>query len=51
MTNYDTLLFTCLDREEARRRVQLKINGMIASWKKLAACSISLPVKIGGPLP
>ncbi|MBY2941404.1 DUF2293 domain-containing protein [Rhizobium ruizarguesonis] len=33
MTDYDQLLLACVDREEARRRVQPKINAMIATWK------------------
>lgn len=34
MTDYDTLLLCGVDREEARRRVQPKINKMIASWRR-----------------
>lgn len=34
MTDYDTLLLEGVDREEARKRVQPKINGYIAAWKK-----------------
>ncbi|MGK9054187.1 DUF2293 domain-containing protein [Neorhizobium petrolearium] len=34
MTDYDQMLLVGMDREEARRRVQPKINAMIASWKK-----------------
>ncbi|MEH7910128.1 DUF2293 domain-containing protein [Rhizobium laguerreae] len=34
MTDYDQLLLAGVDREDARRRVQPKINTMIAAWKK-----------------
>lgn len=34
MTDYDQMLLIGVDREEARRRVQPKINAMIASWRK-----------------
>ena len=34
LTDYDQLLLVGVDREEARRRVQPKINPMIATWKK-----------------
>jgi hypothetical protein len=34
MTDYDTLLLTGMDREEARRRVQPKVNAMIATWRR-----------------
>ncbi|MDX0928365.1 DUF2293 domain-containing protein [Sinorhizobium medicae] len=34
MTDYDQLLLCGVDREEARRRVQPKVNAMIAAWKK-----------------
>ncbi len=33
MTDYDQMLLEGVDREEARRRVQPKINAMIAGWK------------------
>ncbi|WP_349254121.1 DUF2293 domain-containing protein [Rhizobium sp. CC1099] len=33
MTDYDQLLLCGAKREDARRRVQPSINGMIASWK------------------
>jgi hypothetical protein len=33
MTDYDHLILIGLDREEARRRVQPKVNAMIAAWK------------------
>jgi hypothetical protein len=33
-TDYDTLLLNGIDREEARRRVQPRINAMICSWSK-----------------
>lgn len=32
MTNYDQLLLCGVDRDEARRRVQPKINAMIGQW-------------------
>ena len=32
MTDYDQMLLAGIDREEARRRVQPKINKMIAGW-------------------
>lgn len=35
MTDYDQMLLAGVDRDEARGRVQPKINAMIASWKKL----------------
>ncbi|TBH58559.1 DUF2293 domain-containing protein [Rhizobium leguminosarum] len=34
MTDYDQLLLVDVDRAEARRRVQPKVNAMIAAWKK-----------------
>lgn len=37
MTRYDQMLLEGMDREEARRRVQPKINAMIASWKVVAS--------------
>jgi len=33
-TNYDTLLLSGIDRLEARRRVQPRVNAMIHSWSK-----------------
>lgn len=33
-TDYDTLLLTGIDREEARRRVQPRVNAMIRSWRR-----------------
>ncbi|THV23057.1 DUF2293 domain-containing protein [Peteryoungia ipomoeae] len=33
-TDYDTLLLTGIDREEARRRVQPRVNAMIGSWRR-----------------
>jgi hypothetical protein len=33
-TDYDTLLLTGIDREEARRRVQPRVNAMIHSWRR-----------------
>ncbi len=36
MTDYDQMLLTGVDRDEARRRVQPKVNAMIASWKSRA---------------
>lgn len=38
MTEYDQMLLCGVDREEARRRVQPKVNAMIASWKRLQTC-------------
>lgn len=34
MTDYDQMLLCGVNRDEARRRVQPKINAMIASWKR-----------------
>ncbi|CDM57612.1 MULTISPECIES: DUF2293 domain-containing protein [Rhizobium] len=34
MTDYDQMLLAGVDRDDARRRVQPKINAMIATWKK-----------------
>ncbi len=34
MTDYDQMLLAGVDREEARRRVQPKVNAMISSWKR-----------------
>jgi hypothetical protein len=34
MTEYDTLLLCGVDREDARRRVQPKINKMISCWRR-----------------
>jgi hypothetical protein len=34
MTDYDQMLLAGVDRDEARRRVQPKINAMIARWKR-----------------
>ncbi|MBB2718879.1 UNVERIFIED_ORG: hypothetical protein GGD48_004136 [Rhizobium etli] len=33
MTDYDQLLLEGVEREEARRRVQPRINAMIAAWR------------------
>ncbi len=33
MTDYDQMLLCGVKRNEARRRVQPKVNAMIASWK------------------
>lgn len=33
-TDYDTLLLTGIDREEARRRVQPRVNAIIGSWRR-----------------
>lgn len=33
LTDYDQMLLCGVDREEARRRVQPKVNAMIAAWK------------------
>lgn len=33
-TDYDTLLLSGIDRQEALRRVQPRVNAMIRSWKK-----------------
>ncbi|WP_259664787.1 MULTISPECIES: DUF2293 domain-containing protein [Rhizobium] len=42
MTDYDQLLLVGVHRKEARRRVQPKINAMIATWRnypdRLASC-------------
>ncbi|RFB95757.1 hypothetical protein B5K11_10515 [Rhizobium leguminosarum bv. trifolii] len=35
MTDYDQLMLIGVQRKEARRRVQPKINAMIARWKHL----------------
>jgi hypothetical protein len=34
MTDYDQMLLAGVDREEARRRVQPKVNAMISGWKR-----------------
>lgn len=34
LTEYDTLLLHGMDREEARRRVQPRINAILDSWRK-----------------
>ncbi len=34
MTDYDQMLLCGVEREEARRRVQPRVNAMIAAWKK-----------------
>ncbi|SDM28614.1 DUF2293 domain-containing protein [Ensifer sp. YR511] len=34
MTEYETLLLHGIDREDARRRVQPKIEAMLAVWKR-----------------
>ncbi|MBY3493886.1 DUF2293 domain-containing protein [Rhizobium laguerreae] len=34
MTDYDQLLLAGVDRNEARQRVQSKVNAMISAWKK-----------------
>lgn len=34
MTDYDQMLLAGVDRNDARRRVQPKINAMIVAWKK-----------------
>lgn len=34
MTEYDTLLLHAVEREEARKRVQPKINAMLAVWER-----------------
>lgn len=34
MTDYDQLLLCGVDRQEARRRVQPKVNAVIAGWRK-----------------
>ncbi|MBX4971089.1 DUF2293 domain-containing protein [Rhizobium binae] len=44
MTDYDQLLLVGVDRAEARRRVQPKINAMIDSWKKQRAEMVARPV-------
>jgi hypothetical protein len=36
MTDYDQLLLAGVEREEARRRVQGKINKMLGEWKRRA---------------
>ncbi|MGN7960875.1 DUF2293 domain-containing protein [Brucella sp. 22210] len=33
MTDYDQLLLCGVDRKEARRRVQPRVNALIATWK------------------
>lgn len=37
MTDYDQMLLAGVDRDEARRRVQPKINAMIELWKRRAS--------------
>lgn len=34
MTDYDTLVLSGMDCDEARRRVQPRINKMIGSWRR-----------------
>ena len=34
MTDYDQMLLVGVERKEAKRRVQPKINAMLASWAK-----------------
>lgn len=34
MTDYDQMLLEGVDRQEARRRVQPKINAMITTWTR-----------------
>jgi len=43
MTDYDQLLLTGVDREEARRRVQPKINAMLAQWQALDFADMKSP--------
>ncbi|EJB03276.1 hypothetical protein Rleg9DRAFT_2108 [Rhizobium leguminosarum bv. trifolii WSM597] len=40
MTEYDQMLLAGVDRNEARRRVQPKVNGMIAAWNRPATQNI-----------
>lgn len=40
MTDYDQMPLCGVDREEARRRVQPKVNAMIRSWRKRKACAV-----------
>jgi len=37
MTDYDQLLLVGVERDDARRRVQGKIDIMLAQWKKKPA--------------
>lgn len=34
MTDYETMLLNGMDREEARSRVQPRINAMLRAWRK-----------------
>lgn len=45
MTDYDQMLLAGVDREEARRRVQPKINAMIDSWKKQRPEMVPQPIE------
>lgn len=42
-TDYDTLLLTGIDREEARRRVQPRVNAMIRSWRRRRTQTRAVP--------
>ena len=43
MTDYDQLLLAGIDRNEARRRVQPKINAMLAQWKLIDIATTKTP--------
>ncbi|MGG7577357.1 DUF2293 domain-containing protein [Rhizobium sp. Nf11,1] len=45
MTDYDQMLLVGIDRKEARRRVQPKVNAIIGSWKKQRAELIARSVE------
>ena len=45
MTEYETLLLHGADREEARRRVQPKIQAMLKVWKRRPEVATSSPVE------
>ncbi|MFF0948380.1 DUF2293 domain-containing protein [Rhizobium leguminosarum] len=45
MTDYDQLLLAGVDRADARRRVQPKVNAMIDRWKKKRPELIARPVE------
>jgi len=46
-TDYDKLLLLGIDRQEARRRVQPRVNAMIRSWRK-RNIGMAIPAQEGG---
>lgn len=41
MTRYESMLLEGIDRDEARRRVNPRIDTMLAVWKRSPGCSVS----------